>query len=162
MFAPRSEEELARIRALVENAVGYESARGDAIEVSTIAFGGPDLEAQRSLAETIMYYAMRIGKPVLQALLILLFMLLVVRPVILALIRPRVEGEMVEGLEGLPEGQERLALVEGDEEEAEALDALKKIEDIKAHAQQLSEQNLDQAVAILRHWLKEPEGAKVG
>ncbi len=162
VFTPRQDEELTRIRSLVENAVGYSSARGDSIEVSTISFGGPDIESHRTLAETIMYYAMRIGKPVLQALLILLFMLLVVRPVILALIRPRVEGEAVEGLEGLPEGQERLALVEGDEEEAEALDALKKIDDIKAHAAQLSEQNLDQAVAILRHWLKEPEGVKVG
>jgi flagellar M-ring protein FliF len=162
VFTPRQEEELTRIRSLVENAVGYSSARGDSIEVSTIAFGTADIEPYRTLADTIMYYAMRIGKPVLQAFLILLFMLLVVRPVILALIRPRVEGEAVEGLEGLPEGQERLALVEGDEEEAEALDSLRKIDDIKAHATQLSEQNLDQAVAILRHWLKEPEGVKVG
>lgn len=162
VFTPRQDEELTRIRSLVENAVGYSSARGDSIEVSTIAFGTTEIEPYRTLADTIMYYAMRIGKPVLQAFLILLFMLLVVRPVILALIRPRVEGEAVEGLEGLPEGQERLALVEGDEEEAEALDSLRKIDDIKAHATQLSEQNLDQAVAILRHWLKEPEGVKVG
>lgn len=162
VFTPRSDEEMGRIRALVQNAVGYDTARGDAIEVSTIAFGGPDLELKPSLAAIIMEYAMRFGKPLLSALLIFLFMLMVVRPVILALIRPRVEGEMVEGLEGLPEGQERLALMEGDEEEAEALDALRKIEDIKAHAAQLSEQNLDQAVAILKVWLKDPEGVKVG
>ncbi len=162
IFVPRSEEELGRIRALVQNAVGYESARGDTIEVSTISFGGPELQVKPSLAELIMDYALRFGKPLLSALLIFLFLLLVVRPVILALIRPRVEGEMIEGLEGLPEGQERLALMEGDAEEAEALDAMRKIEDIKAHAAQLSEQNLDQAVAILKHWLKEPEGARVG
>lgn len=162
IFVPRSEEEIARIQALVENAVGYESARGDTVEVTNIAFGGPEEEIKPSLAEMIMDYALRFGKPLLSALLIFLFLLLVVRPVILALIRPRVEGEMVEGLEGLPEGQERLALMEGDDEEADALDALRKIEDIKAHAAQLSEQNLDQAVAILKHWLKEPEGAKVG
>ena len=33
---------------------------------------------------------------------------------------------------------------------------LEKIEDIKAHALQLSEQNLDQAIGIIRSWLKEP------
>lgn len=162
VFVPRKEEELERIRSLVQNAVGYESARGDSIEVSTIEFGVQDIDVKPSLAEMIMDYATRFGKPLLTALLIFLFMLLVVRPVILALIRPRVEGEMVEGLEGLPEGQERLALMEGDEEEAEALDAMRKIEDIKAHAAQLSEQNFDQAVAILKHWMKEPEGARVG
>jgi len=162
VFVPRKEEELERIRALVQSAVGYDSARGDAVEVSTIAFGVPEDVSKPSLAELVMDYAVRFGKPLLTALLIFLFMLLVVRPVILALIRPRVEGEMVEGLEGLPEGQERLALMEGDEEEAEALDAMRKIEDIKAHAAQLSEQNFDQAVAILKHWMKEPEGARVG
>lgn len=162
VFVPRKEEELERIRNLVQNAVGYDSARGDSIEVSTISFGLPDTDLKPSLAELIMDYALRFGKPLLTALLIFLFMLLVVRPVILALVRPRVEGEVVEGLEGLPEGQERLALMEGDEEEAEALDAMRKIEDIKAHATQLTEQNIDQAVAILKHWLKEPEDAKVG
>lgn len=161
-FVPRKEEELERIQALVQNAVGYDSARGDNVEVSNIAFGVPETDLKPSLAEVIMDYASRFGKPLLTALLIFLFMVLVVRPVILALIRPRVEGEMVEGLEGLPEGQERLALMEGDDEEAEALDAMRKIEDIKAHAAQLSEQNFDQAVAILKHWLKEPEGSRVG
>ncbi len=159
VFTPRSDEELIRLKQLVERAVGIKSDRGDEIQVSTIEFGAPELEFEESLAQIIIKNAMRMSKPILTALLIFLFMLLVVRPVILALIRPRVEGEMVEGLEGLPEGQERLALIEGDDDEAEALDALKKIEDIKAHAVQLSEQNLDQAVAILKSWMKDGEQA---
>ena len=56
--------------------------------------------------------------------------MLVVRPVVLALIRPKVEaGEMVEGPEGLPSAEEQLALYEAleeanrtDEEEIEAGD----------------------------------------
>jgi flagellar M-ring protein FliF len=156
-FVPRQQDELDRVQNLVQNAVGYDRARGDSIEVSSISFGGPDVQPEPSLMDTLLEYALRLGKPLLNALLIFLFLLLVVRPVILALIRPRVEGEMVEGLEGLPEGEERLALIEADEEEADALDALKKIEDIKAHAQQLSEQNLDQAMAILRGWMRKSE-----
>jgi flagellar M-ring protein FliF len=38
VFVPRSDEELRRIRELVQRAVGFDSARGDAIEVTSIAF----------------------------------------------------------------------------------------------------------------------------
>ncbi|KAF1076122.1 flagellar basal-body MS-ring/collar protein FliF [Halodesulfovibrio sp. MK-HDV] len=162
VFTPRTEEEMTRIKELVSNAVGFETARGDAIEVSCIAFGELNVERERSLAEVIGDYAMRMGKPILNAVLVFLFLLLIVRPVILALIRPKVEaGEVMEGLEGLPMGEERIALIEG-EEEIDALDALKKIEDIKAHALQISEQNMEQAVGILKSWLKDTGGQKVG
>lgn len=162
VFSPRTEEEMTRIRELVSNAVGFETARGDAIEVSCIAFGELNVERELSLAEVIGNYALRMGKPILNAVLVFLFLLLIVRPVILALIRPKVEaGEVMEGLEGLPMGEERLALIEG-EEELDALDALKKIEDIKAHALQISEQNMEQAVGILKSWLKDTGGQKVG
>lgn len=160
-FVPRKDEDVERIRQLVANAVGYDRARGDTIEVSNIAFGAPDAPQETGLANLVMDYAMRLGKPLLNALLVFLFLMLVVRPVVLAMIRPRVEGEMIEGLEGLPEGEERLALIEGDEE-MDALDALKKIEDIKAHALQMAEQNMDQAVSIIRSWLKHGDGTKVG
>ncbi len=161
VFVPRKDEDVERIRQLVGNAVGYDRARGDTIEVSSISFGGPDAPQESSLAQLVMDYALRLGKPLLNALLVFLFLVLVVRPVVLAMIRPRVEGEMIEGLEGLPEGEERLALIEGDEE-MDALDALKKIEDIKAHALQMAEQNMDQAVSIIRSWLKHGDGSKVG
>ena len=41
------------------------------------------------------------------------------------------------------------------------LDPLEKIEDIKAHALQLSEQNMDQAIGIIKSWLKEPAAEKL-
>ncbi|AAS94796.1 flagellar basal-body MS-ring/collar protein FliF [Nitratidesulfovibrio vulgaris] len=160
-FVPRNAEEMQRIRQLVSSAVGYDRARGDTVEVNSISFGGPDLPQEASLPQLFLDYALRLGKPLLNALLVFLFLLLVVRPVVMALIRPKVEGEMIEGLEGLPAGEERLALIEGDEE-VDALDALRKIEDIKAHAMQLAEQNMDQAVGIIRSWLKNDEGTKAG
>jgi flagellar M-ring protein FliF len=162
IFTPRKEAEMERIRQLVQNIVGYDRARGDGLEITSISFGGPEIEVEPSLAAVLMEYAMRLGKPLLNALLIFLFLVLVVRPVILSLIRPRVEGEMVEGLEGLPETEERLALIEGEDGEEDALEALKKIEDVKAHALQLSEQNMDQALAIVRGWMKQQEGSRVG
>ena len=159
VFKPRTDDELKRIRQLVSNAVGLDSARGDTIEVSNIAFGTMEMEAAPGTASLIADYAMRFGKPLLNALLVFLFLIMVVRPVVLALIRPKVEGKMLEGLEGLPQSEERLALVEEDDEAVAATAMLEKIEDIKAHALQLSEQNLDQAVSIIKSWLKQPKGA---
>ncbi len=161
VFTPRSDEELARINQLVGNAVGFDRARGDTIEVSSISFGGPDIAMEPQLSDMIMDYATRLGKPILNSVLVLLFLLLVVRPIVLAMIRPRVQGELIEGLEGLPAGEDRLALIEADDE-LEALDAMKKIDDVKAHTQQLCEQNMEQAVSILRGWMKESGGASVG
>ncbi len=161
VFTPRSDEELARINQLVANAVGFDRARGDTIQVSSISFGGPDIALEPQLSDLIMDYATRLGKPILNSVLVLLFLLLVVRPIVLAMIRPRVQGELIEGLEGLPAGEDRLALIEADEE-LDALDAMKKIEDVKAHTLQLCEQNMEQAISILRGWMKEGEGASVG
>lgn len=160
-YVPRKDEELQRIRQLVSSAVGFDRSRGDTVEVSNISFGGPDIATEPSLPQLIGDYAVRLGKPLLNALLVFLFLMMVVRPVVLAMIRPRVQGEMIEGLEGLPSGEERLALIEGSEE-MDALDALRKIEDIKVHALQLAEQNMEQAVGIIRSWLKHAEGSKTG
>jgi flagellar M-ring protein FliF len=154
VFVPQTDEQMAKIRQLVARAAGFNADRGDTLEVSNIPFGAMDIAEQQDIATIITDYAIRIGKPFLNALLIFLFLLIVVRPVIMALIRPKVEGEMLEELAGLPMGEERLALVEGSDEELDAMAILEKIEDIKAHAMHLSEQNMEQAVGIIRSWLK--------
>lgn len=161
VYAPRSEEDLKRIRQLVAGAVGFDSARGDVIEVSSVEFSTLEQEVPTNIAEVLMDYTLRLGKPLLNALLIFLFLVMVVRPVVMALIRPKVEGEMIEGFEGipLPPADERLALIDDSDEAVEALAMLEKIEDIKAHAIQLSEQNMDQALGIIRNRLKQPEAA---
>lgn len=155
VFTPRSEAELQRIRQLVSNAVGIDDIRGDTIEVSSMSFGGPEQEIRPDMMQLILEYVHRLGKPFLNGLLIFLFLVMVVRPVVMALIRPKTEVEGVEGIAGLPEGEGRMALMEGDDEDDDALDALRKIDDIRAHALQLSEQNMDGAMAIIKNWLKE-------
>ena len=162
VFTPRSDEEIARIRDLVANAVGFNSSRGDTIEVSSMSFGMNSLEAEIKdpLDAVIADYAMRFGKPLMNMVLVFLFLLLVVRPVVLALIRPKVEGKMLEGLEGLPQPEEMLAIEEAKEaamelEAAELSMSIEGLEEVKAHALQLSEQNMDQALLILKGWLYE-------
>ena len=151
VYAPRSAEEINRIRTLIENAVGFDSQRGDTIEVSNISFGEPQLADGDSLMRTMLEYAQRLGKPFLNGLLIFLFLILVVRPVVMALIRPRVAEQEIEEMAGLP-GTERLALEE-EEMDEEALDASRRLENAKNHAIQLSDENIDQAVHLLKTWL---------
>jgi len=153
-FTPRTADELNRVRELVSNAVGLDQGRGDTIEVSSMSFGGPEMEIKPDVLELVLEYVQRLGKPFLNGLLIFLFLVMVVRPVVMALIRPKTEVEGVEGIAGLPEGEGRIALIEGDDEE-DALDSLRKIDDIRAHALQLSEQNMDGAMAIIKTWLKQ-------
>jgi flagellar M-ring protein FliF len=173
-FIPRPAEELARIRQLVANAVGFSEARGDSLEVSSIPFGDREPTAPPSLAEAMTSYAERLGKPLLNALLAFLFLMLVVRPVVLAFIRPKVEaGEMVEGLEGLPAAEEQLALYEAQEEALREEDAAGSgeggeepeeelygnVEAVKNHIFHLADQHMEQALIIIRSWMKDAEAA---
>ncbi len=162
VYTARTDAELERIRQLVAQAVGFSTDRGDAIEVTSVSFGTPEAPVTATLPELAFDYLTRLGKPILNALLAFLFLLLVVRPVIMVLIRPKVQGEAVEGLEGLPAGEERLALMEGGIEDLAAMDSLKQIEDIKIHAAQMAEQNMEQAISIIRSWLRNGERAKIG
>lgn len=166
VFVPRNAEELKRVQMLVSNAVGIDVRRGDSLEVSSIPFNDSEPPKEPNVAELVAQYAERLGKPLLNALLAFLFLMLVVRPVVLALIRPKVEaGEMVEGLEGLPAAEEQLALYEALEEAARAeeleneddddeLLLFKDIEALKAHIFSLADQHMEQVVAIMRGWMK--------
>ena len=49
----------------MQSAVGFEQARGDTIEVTSVSFGGPDLFAEPSLLQTMLEYMQRLGKPFL-------------------------------------------------------------------------------------------------
>ncbi|MBQ7608463.1 MAG: flagellar M-ring protein FliF [Desulfovibrionaceae bacterium] len=175
-FMPRKEEELKQVRQLVSNAVGLDEARGDALEVSSAPFNDSEPPVDPNAADVLVEYAERMGKPLLNALLAFLFLMLVVRPLILALVRPKVEsGEVVEGLEGLPAPEEQLALYEAmeeaankkEEEEKEAADAdgieelyFKDIEALKAHIFTLSDNHMEQVVLLLRGWMKQDGTAK--
>ncbi len=153
-YVPRSEAEMQRIRDLVRSAVGYDEVRGDSLEVSNMTFGMQDMFGDEGLMRTMLEYAQRLGKPFLNGLLIFLFLILVVRPVVMALIKPRVAEEDIEEVAGLPEAGERLAIDDSDLDE-EALDTARRLENAKAQALQLSEKNMDQAVQVLKTWLKQ-------
>jgi flagellar M-ring protein FliF len=156
-YVPRSAEELERIKQIVSRAAGLDGSRGDEIQVSSFEFGAPDGSGEPSLLQTMMEYAQRLGKPFINGLLIFLFLILVVRPVVLALIRPRVTEEEIETLERLPEGEARLALAEAEESEdaAAMLDPARQFELAKHLALQLFEENMEQSISLLKSWIKQ-------
>ena len=104
----------------------------------------------------MLEYAQRLGKPFLNGLLIFLFLILVVRPVVLALIRPRVTEEEIETLERLPEGEARMAMAEPElGEDTVMLEGGKQFELSKGLALQLFEENVEQSMIVLKNWLKQ-------
>lgn len=174
-YVARTQEELNQIKQLVANAVGIDIARGDTIEVTNMAFGDTSLPKEPSAVELLMEFARTMGAPLLTALLIFIFIMLVVRPAILTLIRPKVEaGEVLEGLEGLPSAEEQYALYEAQEREAkEAAERARKalmgdddddlyglspmatLEEVKGRALQLAERNMDQTIRLMRRWMQQ-------
>lgn len=153
VFIPRSAEELQRIEQLVRNAVGFDTARGDSVEVSSIAFGEPEALPVPGLADIILSYAHQFGKPILIFLLALLFLLLVVRPVVLSMIRPRVVEQ--EESAALLEGVERMALEEAEAVDSDAMLAQRRLEALKVTAAELFQKNFEQSINVLKVWLKE-------
>jgi flagellar M-ring protein FliF len=158
-FEPLDADQLAQIRQLAQRAVGFDEERGDAIEVTSIAFGDPAEGTDSSALDTASRYFQMLGKPLLNAVIVLLFLFFVVRPVVLALLRPRVdEPTAVREQEELGAAEELKALTENmSEEELAEVDAGKRIENAKHLAQQMVEQNMDQAVLIMRQWLSQGE-----
>ena len=143
-----------------------------------MAFGDSSVPVEPTALELLMEFARTMGTPLLTALLFFVFIMLVVRPAILTLIRPKVEaGEVLEGLEGLPSAEEQYALYEAQEREAKevaerARQALNgeltdedayglstdaSLDEVKGSALQLAERNMDQTIRLMRRWMQQDQ-----
>ena len=154
IFVPRSKEELEKIKELVKNAVGINPKRGDSVEVVSMQFtplelGGP------TFWQVLLDYLSKFLTPILNSLVILLFLLLVVRPVVLSLIKPKVEEETAE-LEELPEGEEEeVEEPQLSEEELAALEAKRPFEELKQKVANILDKHSDEALIIIKNWMRD-------
>ncbi len=86
-YTPRSAEEMKQITSLVRSAIGFDEKRGDAIEVANLHFANPD-EPLASGPPPLNVLGfdkadlMRMGETLVLAVVALLVILLVVRPLI--------------------------------------------------------------------------------
>jgi len=95
---PRSEEEIARITALVREAIGYNAARGDSVNVINASFDGVrDIAGIPSTPIWQQPWFINLAKMVLGALVVLTLILGVLRPVMrsLAVVKEEEEDTMI-------------------------------------------------------------------
>ena len=83
-YAPRSKEEMAQIEALVRSAIGFDAVRGDTVEVINMRFATPDAEFADGSEAIFLGMAkedlFRIAEMVVLAIVAILVILLVIRP----------------------------------------------------------------------------------
>jgi flagellar M-ring protein FliF len=189
-YQPRSKEEIDRIAALVRTAIGFDTKRGDQLEVVNLRFAEPQVPA---VAEPTgwMSYVQFTKDDILQAaqmgvmaLLGLLVLLLVVRPLVRQIVTPegaqqpagrgRGTPTVTIGSDGKPilahaqaggSGGPNIAVVAAEEQIAISNRTSTMIEIAKVQGQvhaesvqkvgELADKNPHEAVSIIRNWLHE-------
>ncbi len=87
-IVPRSTAEIASIRRLLQGSIGFDLQRGDVLEVVTIPFNRPDFGVVAELPIWQQPWFIKVLKLVLGALVIIVLILAVVRPMLKRLIYP--------------------------------------------------------------------------
>ncbi len=86
VYRPRSEEEMKQLSDLVKSAVGFDAERGDAVEVENMRFASLEPEPDKAPEPLIMGFTkeeiMRIAEGIGVAIVAILVILLVIRPLI--------------------------------------------------------------------------------
>ncbi len=110
-YSPRSEEELTRIAALVRSAIGYDEARGDKVEVINLEFAEKPRDSNLELGEEggvilTKHDYFRIAELIVMALLTLMVLFVVVRPLLKRVLDNTVPetSQLIEGMAGAAPG----------------------------------------------------------
>lgn len=86
VYRPRTAEEMEQLKSLVKSAVGYDANRGDMVEVENIRFASIESEVEKAPEILIMGFTkaelMRIAEGLGVAIVAILVILLVIRPLI--------------------------------------------------------------------------------
>lgn len=85
-YVPRSDQDMQQITKLVQSAVGYDPVRGDTVEVVNMRFAPPEGEGTEGASDTLFGFPkadiMRIAETLVLAIVAILVLLLVVRPLL--------------------------------------------------------------------------------
>jgi len=131
VYAPRAQQELDQIGALVKSAIGFDEKRGDVVQVVNMQFTAPEDQGTASfeLLGLEKQDLMRIAELLVLAVIAVLVLLLVVRPLLnrmLALPGIATPGLMLAGPQGagLPPGAAAALAIPGPPGSAHAMGAL--------------------------------------
>jgi flagellar M-ring protein FliF len=173
-YQPRSKEELDRIAALVRTAIGFDQKRGDQIEVVNLRFAeapsAPIQEAPTGFMSLLQFTKddiMRGVELVVMALLALIVVLFIVRPLVRRILTPdeprAAAAPAVAGMPALPgtapaAGPEQPLQV-GPSQTSRMIDMAQVQGQVHAQSIQkvgeLAERNPNETVAIVRQWLQD-------
>jgi flagellar M-ring protein FliF len=182
-YSPRGETEMERIAALVRTAAGFDAQRGDTVEVVNMRFATGD-EPTPEMDRAILLGMtkddlMRLAETGILAIVAILVLLLVVRPLIgRAMEMGRGQGESSDEFDGLLTDQSGLqkalagpnmgsapgsaqAEMSNAENTAAELDALIDINQVEGRVRassirkvgEIAEKHPEEAVSIIRSWL---------
>jgi flagellar M-ring protein FliF len=170
-WAPRSEEEIGRITALVRSAAGISDERGDKIEVANVRFARATLDAGAGAPKKFDFDKndiMRASEILVLALIALAMIFFVARPMIKGIFQDDgiigMGGNLVmAGANGLPVSGGGVSIdglpSNGIEASSETVDIARIQGAVNANAmKQVSEvvsENPEQTVAVIRSWLQE-------
>jgi len=177
-YQPRPAEELKQLTTLVRSAIGFSAERGDTVEVVNLRFITPEEPAATApdgyfgLSKSEL---LRAGEPVALAIVGLLVMLLVVRPLIgrildapsaaprnLALAGPEgqrlLTGPAGSAIAGVPTGVPAMAVPSGS---PDSLDQMIDISQVEGRVRassikkigEIVDKHPEEAVAIVRSWM---------
>lgn len=152
-YVPRTAEELKKYNEIVKKAVGYSQERGDQIEVANVAFDLSSLKQEAkaldAAAKRDLYFS--IGKQAAMGIGILLFFLLIVRPIL-----ARVKAVFSSGNSHL-DLPKTVAQLEGGEQGADSLASLteKKTSGYREQVVGLAKDDPRRTAELIRGWLKD-------
>jgi flagellar M-ring protein FliF len=167
-YQPRTKEDLERMTALVRSAVGFDKARGDQVEVINMALADPQdlLDVERpsflqSLLRPSKEDLMRVTELGVIALLTLIVLLVVVRPMVRRVIAPDMllpssPSLTIASNGATPATAAALALAPG--ETPDALEHNKRVQEMAiqvGHVGNVAKNHPREAAAVLRNWIAE-------
>ena len=168
-WAPRPDEELARISSLVRSAVGYNEARGDKVDVVSMRFAGtddaPEAAAPSLLAQLGRADLVHLAEAGLLAVTVVLCLSMVFRPMVLRLAMAGPSGALVAvagppgDMSAVAGGPNGLALPDAD---ASMPETMMKLANVKGELRssfvrqitQLVDNNPDASMALIRSWMQ--------
>jgi|UniRef100_A0A7C3LT79 flagellar M-ring protein FliF len=143
VLQPRSPQEIRDFTRIVQNAIGYDPKRGDQVVVLSVPFSGAAVPVQKNIDQT---FQEKIAPfvPLLEiflgGLLMVIFSLLVLRPLLKAMVQWKPEAPAMQVAQGPSVGG-------GTEEEP--------VRSSREEVARMTQEDPSQAATVVRSWLKE-------
>jgi flagellar M-ring protein FliF len=156
VWAPRPAEELAQLRELVQSAIGYDEARGDAVSIQSLEFTAA--AEQGTLVESggngfLARHGAMLAQLGVLAVIVLALIVFVLRPML-----QRRETPLVAELAGPVPGEDAMRTIGGPSDDILAL-PLQTASKIDRLREVIASRSEDSA-AVLRNWIEAPDSRR--